>query len=172
MRFTIFLFLGIGCVLFTWFIIGSILFTEPEEVLLGPPVPEPPSSTGTPRQTITPISIPTWEGEEFSAQALIDSNTTEQITSEGLYRNTTADDFYSIYYYEPTGHLSIQLYAESLGVARELAEQQLKSVFSQYSDAQLCELQIEVITHREVSREYANKNLGLSFCPFAIPLPN
>ena len=156
--------------MFTWIILSVAFFSDSNPENEVEPVASP-ITRALPQQTITPVSVSTWEGVEVSAQPLVNSIDTEQVTEEGFYKNTAVPDSYAIYYFEPNGSLSVQLFKEPLGLSRSFAEQQLRTIFD-LTDEELCELRIEVSVHEMVSPEYSRNNLGLSFCPNGLALPN
>lgn len=107
------------------------------------------------------------ENDAQSATPLLQHADTVPVTDDGLYRNTAANDTYSINYYQPNGSIVILLYQEPLGVSRLIAEQQLKSIFG-YTEPELCRLHIQVFTNEHVNPFYSRDNLGLSFCPNSV----
>jgi len=64
----------------------------------------------------------------------------------------------------------ISLNQEPIGAARTDAESFLRSTL-QLTDTQLCSLNTLVTVGDDVNAQYSAINLGLSFCPGAVPLP-
>lgn len=77
---------------------------------------------------------------------------------------------YQILYYPQNSGMLISLFTEPLGAVRLDAERELISVLG-LSSQQLCLLTVDVRTTEKVSSVFGGRNLGLSFCPGATPLP-
>ena len=88
----------------------------------------------------------------------------------GYQVDNTAPDSYQTIYFTSGSYFLITLNSEPLGEHRTEAENALRSELG-LSDAQLCNLNIGVFTPGFASEQYAGENLGLSFCPGAVPLP-
>lgn len=72
--------------------------------------------------------------------------------------------------YGNDGTLIIGLYAEPLGETRRAAEGKLRELMPLPDDI-LCSLPIDVTVPDTIESRYTGKQLGLSFCPGATPLP-
>lgn len=77
---------------------------------------------------------------------------------------------YQIIYFENGSGFLISIFQEPLGENRLKAEEELRSTL-RLSDAQLCKLSIDVAVSDDANETYSGRNLGLSFCPGAVPLP-
>ncbi|HYE23283.1 MAG TPA: hypothetical protein VEA92_02405 [Candidatus Paceibacterota bacterium] len=66
--------------------------------------------------------------------------------------------------------ISIGLLASPLGASRTAAETKLRELIPLADDI-LCSLKIAVQTADTIEPRFAGKELGLSFCPGAVPLP-
>ena len=73
--------------------------------------------------------------------------------------------------YGSDGSFAIGIFQEPLGASRRKAEDKLRSLLG-VSDTELCRLTTTVMVPPSVNEAYAARNLGLSFCPGATPLPN
>jgi hypothetical protein len=73
--------------------------------------------------------------------------------------------------YGTDSSVTVSLLAEPIGAARAAAEAALRSYFP-VSDAQLCQMNVIVAVPNDVNAQYSGENLGLSFCPGAMQLPN
>ncbi len=78
-------------------------------------------------------------------------------------------EMFDIYYDEVAGSLLVTLDREPLELARALAMRRLESKLGLPS-AELCDLNISVITNSYVSTVYAGYELGLADCPGALSL--
>lgn len=81
-----------------------------------------------------------------------------------------ASDF-KVVYFSKEQAFAIGLTKEPIGQARQDAEQFMLSTLG-ISKADLCNLNYYIGTDNEVNPTYAGKNLGFSFCPGSVPLPN
>ena len=72
--------------------------------------------------------------------------------------------------YGTDSSITVSLLKEPLGQARLLAETKLRTLIP-VSDAALCTLDVTVGVPYGVNQFYAGQNLGLSFCPNAVSLP-
>lgn len=72
--------------------------------------------------------------------------------------------------YGTDSSISIILLKEPLGQARLAAEVELRKIIP-LSDTELCALNVNVGPTYAVNEFYSNTNVGLSFCPGAITLP-
>lgn len=86
----------------------------------------------------------------------------------------SGSDSFAITYYPPdadsSAEISVSLLKEPIGEARREAETALRERFG-LSDDQFCKLSVGVYTLLSVNEQYAATDLGLSFCPGAVPLP-
>ncbi len=77
---------------------------------------------------------------------------------------------YQIIYFENGSGFLLSIFEEPIGENRLKAEEELRTTL-RLSDAQLCKLSIEVAVSDDANEAYSGRNLGLSFCPGAVPLP-
>jgi len=78
---------------------------------------------------------------------------------------------FSVQYQSSNSHFLVSILKEPLGSSRTEAETFLRSTLVLPNDA-LCRLNLSVIVTTDVHPVYADKgDLGLSFCPGAVPLP-
>jgi hypothetical protein len=118
------------------------------------------TSTG---QTVT-IPDPT----AGKAGSPIDGNTFYFITSNQETQGANAQ--FDIVYGTDSS-ISIGLLKEPLGQSRLASEAKLRQLVP-LPDAQLCTLKIAVMVPYQINQFYSAENLGLSFCPGAVKLPN
>ncbi len=77
---------------------------------------------------------------------------------------------YSIWYEADSNFFSIALLHEPIGTTRLEMEQYLKGQL-QISESDLCRLKYSVTVPVWVNQMYAGEELGFSFCPNSVPLP-
>ena len=82
----------------------------------------------------------------------------------------TADPPYVIGYVATTHHFNIGLYREPIGQVRKEAEQYFLKALGISQEA-ACVLKYMVSVPEDVNVVYASQNLGFSFCPGAVKLP-
>lgn len=100
----------------------------------------------------------------------IDGNYYDLVHTGGPLFGDEGDRFY-IQFDETNSSFTISLVTEPLGESRLLSEDFLRSTLK-LSDSQLCKLKVNVGVPRELNQIYGSyENLGLSFCPGAVPLP-
>lgn len=80
------------------------------------------------------------------------------------------DDPYEIHYSAFDGSFGIQLNTEPLGRMRLEAEQKLMGMLG-ISPADMCRLNYVVAVQADLNETYRGVNLGFSFCPGAVKLP-
>jgi len=161
-------------IFFTTVIIIGVLFWQDEkqidtnEIVL----PLETSTNNSPEQQIVPLqpkSVATLTGGSRDASGLIDDSDTV-IKETGFYVNSIDPNTYEILYLESQGVLTILLYEVDLRLARSLAERQLKLLFPDLTEDELCELNATVKTNQFVNASLSGINLGLSFCPLSTEL--
>lgn len=111
-------------------------------------------------------SVSTVPGSPVPARPLLGHSDTTEVTNDGLYKNTSSDDSYAIFYYEPNATVTILLYQEPLQFYRLLAEEQLRDIFP--NEDGLCDMRIQIHTNEHVNPVYSKGDLGLSFCPGSV----
>lgn len=99
----------------------------------------------------------------------VDQSPTANAESGYRIAGSNTGDFQILYYPQNSGIL-ISLLSEPLGPVRLAAENALRVTLG-LSDSQLCGLTIDVRTTLSISATYSGRDLGLSFCPGATPLP-
>ena len=103
---------------------------------------------------------------------LADPGTKEYYTDYYYLGNQpTAPAPYVIEYIASTHFFNISLLQEPIGQARAQAEAYLLEHLGISKD-QLCMLNYMLSTPDSVNSTYSDENLGFSFCPGAVPLPN
>ncbi|MES2225180.1 MAG: hypothetical protein V4480_00015 [Patescibacteria group bacterium] len=99
------------------------------------------------------------------------SDTYYDLVHNGMDTYGNEDDPFAIQYAAKSSSFIVSLQEEPLGKSRLSAETFLRSTLN-LTDAQLCELDITVAVTQAVNEQYASMgNLGLSFCPGAVTLP-
>ena len=93
-----------------------------------------------------------------------------EVLADGVYQISDSLDEYTIYYNQYSSVIFIHLYATPLGLMRQQAERKLKEILP-LQDSEICEIDIAVTTNPFVDQEFSGRNLGLTFCPNAVPLP-
>ena len=106
----------------------------------------------------TETEQPDWAGESAGYQVAGDASGSYLITY------IPADEFGS------QAQFLVALLAEPLGASRLAAEAELKASLS-LSEGEICMLDAQVWTNDSVNATYAGRDLGLTFCPGATPLP-
>ncbi len=77
---------------------------------------------------------------------------------------------YEIVFSDSSSSFGILILDEPIGERRKIAEQVLREKL-QLSDSKLCLLKTSVFVLAETNPAYANRDIGLSFCPGSVPLP-
>lgn len=150
----------------------------------GPSLPDAgsqPSTTGG--VSSGSILIPISGGSSVATKDFLnDSATVSDPVNPGYYylgyhesvgpEDTTATDAppYVIEYIAATHYFNIGLYAEPIGQVRRDAEQYLLTTLGVSQDA-ACALKYMVSVPDKVNSYYSGQNLGFSFCPGAVQLP-
>ena len=93
----------------------------------------------------------------------------EGVVALNSVTNVDGTIFYEIYYYPERAFLLVSIQSEPVGVARELAEEDLLKILTVPRD-ELCKLNISVSVPWLVSERYGGRELGLSFCPGSVQL--
>jgi hypothetical protein len=112
----------------------------------------------------TTIEDPANKGTYYLAGSSIECTTGSTCPIAG-----TEKDF-TIVYYPNTQSFNIGLAAEPLGSVRKEAEQYLMKALGLTQD-QMCNLTYYIGTTTYVNPQYGGENLGFSFCPGAVALP-
>ena len=84
--------------------------------------------------------------------------------TEDFYLASTDIETYDIFYHSDSNVVTVMLYKEPLYQTRLIAEARLREVLP-YTDGQLCQMPIKVLTNAYVNPAYTGISLGLSFCP-------
>jgi len=77
---------------------------------------------------------------------------------------------YSIRYIAATDYFNIVLLEEPIGESRQRMQSYLMTLLGLTKD-QMCSLNYAVYVPNDVNTTYSGMNLGFSFCPGAVPLP-
>lgn len=111
------------------------------------------------------------DGSQIAIPDFTKENQPPTANAESGYQvaGSNTSDFQILFYPQNSGIL-ISLLAEPLGAVRLAAEDALRAKLG-LSDSQLCRLTVDVMTPGDVNFTYAGRNLGLSFCPGAVTLP-
>lgn len=128
------------------------------------------SGTNT-NSSSTALTLQLQDGSQVSVPNFTKENQPPTANAESGYQvaGGNTSDFQILYYPQNSGIL-ISLFAEPLGAVRLAAENALRARFG-LSDSQLCKLIVDVRTTADVNSTYAGRNLGLSFCPGSVTLP-
>lgn len=170
---TVILLVILGAILF--FILRPTMQDEPVSAPQPDPFEQNEYTQGTPQTPTREIPLSSTQGTimvpsfvEGTPTLDLDAASYHYVTYNQDY--TPVDPAYGIVY-GTDGSLSIGIFAEPLGASRLKAEARLRQLLS-LSDAQLCSLTVQVSVPASVNETLAGRNLGLSFCPGAAPLPN
>ncbi len=121
------------------------------------------TTSGTPGPAMSP-----------SIETLLQSSDIIKLGPDDYLLAGTASRFeqqeYQITYHAPDKTYTVSLTTEPLGQTRQDAEQRFLTLLGITED-QACALHVNVTTLYSVNQQYAGKNLGLSFCPYATVLP-
>jgi hypothetical protein len=168
MRTFLFLFIGIGCIICSWIIIGILMFnsdSDGTEINVSTSNTEEIAPSVAGQQVIT-----TWDGKKVSATSYVEHSDTVEVSPGEFYSNSADPDLYTIYYDEPSGNVTVLLLSPPLSLARDLAERQLQLVLAM-SQSELCQYEIRVLVNAAVDETFSRySNLGISTCPGAIVL--
>lgn len=135
------------------------------------PDPFVPIGSGTTQSVEATVPLTLADG---TVVAIPDFSKTEQppaaSATNGYQVAGSADAEFQILYFPLDAGFILTLQAEPLGETRRAAEAALRQELG-LPDAQVCQLTIDVGVPHSVSTVYSGRNLGLSFCPGAVPLP-
>ncbi len=132
-----------------------------------------------PDETTFPISTSVNPGQSSgntSVPAFLDApDTYEDPENPGIYYlgyepNDTANNPYIIEYIQESSFFNISLTQEPIGESRSAAERYLVQRLD-VTRNQMCALAYSVTVPDDVNSQYASVNLGFSFCPGAVELP-
>jgi hypothetical protein len=145
------------------------------------------SGTSTSTGGFSSVSLPTRTGGTVSASDFINNGVTVPDTenpgnyylagsvgyclSDGTCPSGAPASDFKVVYFSKEQAFAIGLTQEPIGQARHDAEQFMLSTLG-ISEADLCNINYYIGTDDEVNPTYAGKNLGFSFCPGAVALPN
>lgn len=167
---------------------GVLAITSRDKGEQDAPVPQAqfPIGAYTGRNAPASLSLVTRDGETLPVQNFLNNGTTiTDMQNPGTYVvagelgyctedgrcPTTGDTGYTVSYFVSDQAFMIGLGEEPLGEVRLRAEERLRTILG-LTEKQMCELKITVGTTVYVNETYgAMENLGLSFCPGAVPLP-
>lgn len=129
----------------------------------------PPSTTD---QSGSRIPIPIQNGTVITTKDFIHTGTTiEDPANAGNYYLTgSSTQGFAIGYRTPAQFFTIALEQEPLGATRLAAEHFLMTKLG-ISESQMCALPYYLGTDVHTNSLYAGRNLGFSFCPGAVALP-
>jgi hypothetical protein len=117
------------------------------------------------------ISLHLKDGSYVGVQNFVATTQPEWANPTYGYQVTQDDSAsYSILYYPNNSGFLISLLKEPIGQSRLEAERFLKRKVSLTPD-QFCKLHVQVFTSVDVNGNYAGQDLGLSFCPGSVKLP-
>lgn len=126
-----------------------------------------------PTASSTPISSATGNAHTF----LQDPDVKEDATNPGYYylgyqpsAGQQTNPPYLIEYIAETQYFGITIMQEPIGENRRAAEQYLQQKLS-LTQEQMCSLKYTVGVPDSVNAQYSDVNLGFSFCPGAVRLP-
>jgi len=158
----------LSIILFVVVVIGLL-------ILMKKPAP-PATNTGT----SFPIASSTTGGQQtVSTNSFLNNKAVAPDTDNpGYYyvgyhpsgADATNDPPYLIEYIDQTKYFNITILHEPIGETRVAAETYLTNTLG-LTQEQMCSLNYTVYVPNSVSSSYSGTNLGFSFCPSAVPLP-
>lgn len=163
-------------VLFTLCLIGVVLLgvvgyrffaSDSENTSTQPNSSQPFGGSTVPSAPVTSGAVEDFTEGRPSIQ--LDAGTYYYVTQDK--EGTEGDSRYGIVH-GADASVSIGLFEEPLGEARLAAEEKLKSLFPQRPESDFCRMSLTVTVPFDVSEYYAGENLGLSFCPGSVALPD
>lgn len=168
-------FFGIIIVSVLWYSLFLPKATPQTTPLLGVTLPGSglvPVATSTTPDPTNQIPVTIQNGKTISSINFIHNGVTlADSSNEGNYLLTgSVTNGFSIGYRAPADFFTIALEKEPLGEMRIAAENYLLSALG-VSKSQLCSLRYYIGTDVHTNSFYAGKNLGFSFCPGAVALP-
>lgn len=122
------------------------------------------------------ITVSTTAGEQVSVPDFRTGHEPDHTPAGTIYtirapEYSNTEMTFSLQYNEATSEFLVVLLQEPIGAARKEAEQYLKAMLM-LQDTELCALNTTVVVMPSVNPAFATyENLGLSFCPGAVPLP-
>lgn len=144
------------------------------------PVPEGPGDgffgaiipSGT-SPTASQIDLSLSDGTVVQVADFTTGKTASELPNATYYEMTESDsaarDSFTVTYGTDSS-FAVELLVEPLRDSRLAAEAYLRQKL-ELSDAQLCRLELTVAVPNNVNEFYSGSDLGLSFCPDAVPLP-
>lgn len=120
------------------------------------------------------LTVGTKNGERVPARNFLNDNSVVELGTDFYRVFEIADPDGPIgagYFYNDDGGFILLIEREPLSFARSILENQLQQKL-QFNQFQMCQLKILVQTTRYVNENFAGRNLGLSFCPGSVTLPN
>ena len=169
---------GISLSVLLFFLLRSVNIQEPVPNLGSgttiPVFPTVPSRAGFGNS----ISIKTQNGGSMRTKDFLnDSDTVEDSVNEGHYylgnnfgENNTQSPPYVIEFTDTADIFMIGLFQEPIAQSRKKAEQYLMEHLG-ISQSQMCELQYMVTVPADINEFYSGQNLGFSFCPGSVQIP-
>jgi hypothetical protein len=177
-RSQLFVLLGAALLLVAGVVLVLVLFVGPKKQL--PSEPQNPFSgavipggAGPARPSIT---VRTVTGDAVSVPDFRAGKQADQLPSGNVYtlygpEYSNDESLFSLQYSEGSAEFLITLLQEPIGAARVEAERYLRGMLM-LQDSELCRLNTLVGVMPYVNETFATyENLGLSFCPGAVPLP-
>lgn len=183
------IFLGIGAVVVIGATLILVYLTRPQPIMPvgGSTATNPPSIptstvnsngvwsppvTTSPTSTSTETMVTGENGAVIATRDFIhDASTLPDPSNKGNYYLTgTSTNGFAIGYRLPAQFFTIALEQEPIGATRVAAENFLMQSLG-VTEKQLCDLKYYVGTDVHTNSQYAGKQLGFSFCPGAVTLP-
>jgi hypothetical protein len=131
----------------------------------------PMGGTGTSSQNSTTLGVVLTDGSRVQVPDFTKQNQPAYANAtDGYVAAGSVNGDFSIEYFPDGSYFDILLNKEPLGETRKKAEAALRAQLN-LTNAQLCKLNTQVVTTRDVNEQFAGSNLGLSFCPGAATLP-
>lgn len=173
----------LGVIVIAGLVIYLLMPAKPKPVVQPPSLPGAGTNTPQGSTSATTYTVPISSGLSVATKDFLhDPATVSDPNNPGYYylgyhqstgpEDTTATDAppYVIEYIAQTHYFNIGLYQEPIGQARHDAEQYLLNTLGISQDA-ACALKYMVSVPDKVNSYYSGENLGFSFCPGAVQLP-
>jgi|GEM_PF-2860774 len=139
-----------------------------------PPPPPPPGSVGEVPEPSpgTPLEVDGADGKKVIVANFKGApGVYSKQNGDYLIHDTgVASTSYEITFYAADESFNVVLFMEPLGLTRKVAEERLMQLL-QLGKIDMCRLRYSVYVPIRVSEFYAATNLGFSFCPSAVKLP-
>jgi hypothetical protein len=161
------LLIGGGVMVWSFFFVPAVPSEEPGPITL----PQAGDTPGGARPaTATSTSLTTIDGRSIPVRDFSNDTDSIQDANNPQYYRLGSNDAFAVTYISNTDFFIIEIQEEPIGPNRKKAELYLEQKLG-ISRQSMCVLQYQIVAPWWVNSLYAGQNLGFSFCPGAVKLP-